>query len=70
MNKIYEYHAKGGQYPILPIIKWLRKNGEMGRTFVIHQMNYRILRVEFLDSKLELMYTMKYDWTKPASKIS
>lgn len=70
MNKVYEYRAKNGQYPILSIVKWLRQNGEMNRTFVIHQMNYRMLRVEFFDSKLELMYNMQYDWTKPDSKIS
>jgi hypothetical protein len=70
MNKIYEYRSKGGEYQILPILKWLRQNGEMNRTFKIHQMNYRILQVEFFDDKLELMYTMLYDWTKPTSTVS
>lgn len=62
MNKIYEYKSNANE--ISNLLKWLRKNGEMGCTFKIHQMNYRVLRVEFLDDKLELMYTMQYDWAK------
>jgi hypothetical protein len=63
MRKIYEYRHKHGQH-ILTIIKWLRQNGEMNTSFKIHQMNYSVLRVEFFDDKLELMYNMQYEWTK------
>jgi hypothetical protein len=62
MNHIYRYQARDGQQ-ILPVMKWLRRNGQLNEHYVIHQANYRFLLVEFLDKKLELMYTMQYSWT-------
>lgn len=61
-NKVYEF--KGNVNSIVPIMKWLRQHGENGVSYKIHQSNYRVLRVEFTDNKLELMYIMQHDWTK------
>lgn len=60
-QKIHEYN--GNANTILSVMKWLRQNGE-NDSYKIHQSNYRKLRVEFFDNKLELMYIMKYDWGK------
>lgn len=59
-QKIHEY--KGNAVTITNVMKWLRKNGEPEKNYRIIQSNYRVLRVEFFDSKLELMYIMQYDW--------
>ena len=59
-TKIHEY--KGNAVTISNVMKWLRKNGEPEKNYRIIQSNYRVLRVEFFDSKLELMYIMQYDW--------
>ena len=59
-QKIYEY--RGNAVTISNVMKWLRKNGEPNNSYKIHQSNYRVLHVEFFDSKLELMYIMQYDW--------
>ena len=60
-QKVYEY--RGNANTIVSVMKWLRQNGEIGNSYKIHQSNYRVLHVEFFDDKLELMYTMQYDWT-------
>lgn len=65
-QKIHEY--KGNAVTITNVMKWLRKNGEPEKNYRIVQSNYRILRVEFFDSKLELMYIMQYDWANNVSK--
>lgn len=65
-QKIYEY--RGNAVTISNVMKWLRKNGEPNNNYKIHQSNYRVLRLEFFDKKLELMYIMQYDWTDMASK--
>ena len=59
-QKIHEY--RGNAVTISNVMKWLRKNGEPEKNYRIIQSNYRVLRVEFFDSKLELMYIMQYDW--------
>ena len=64
--KIHEY--KGNAVTISNVMKWLRKNGEPEKNYRIVQSNYRVLRVEFFDSKLELMYIMQYDWANNVSK--
>lgn len=64
-QKIHEY--KGNAVTISNVMKWLRKNGEPEKNYSIVQSNYRVLRVEFFDSKLELMYIMQYDWTNNVS---
>lgn len=64
-QKIHEY--KGNAVTITNVMKWLRKNGEPEKNYRIIQSNYRVLRVEFFDSKLELMYIMQYDWTNNVS---
>lgn len=65
-QKIHEY--KGNAVTITNVMKWLRKNGEPEKNYRIVQSNYRVLRVEFFDSKLELMYIMQYDWANNVSK--
>lgn len=59
-QKIHEF--RGNACTILESMKWLRKNGEPEKNYKIHQSNYRVLRVEFLDSKLELMWIMHSEW--------
>lgn len=65
-QKIHEY--KGNAVTISNVMKWLRTNGEPEKNYRIIQSNYRVLRVEFFDSKLELMYIMQYDWANNVSK--
>jgi hypothetical protein len=63
MNKIHVYRPS---QPLLiqRLTKWLRKSGTPKVDYVIHQMNYRIVRVEFLNPKLELEFIMTYDWVE------
>lgn len=58
--KIHEY--RGGLGDILPLSKWLRANGVNGVDYRIHQSNYRLIKVEFMNSKLELHYIMEWNW--------
>lgn len=61
-TKIYTYQSTRNHDPVLSVMRWLRSEGERDRDFRIHQLNYTLLRVEFLNSKLELAYTLKYEW--------
>lgn len=63
MNKKYYYRADA-DHQILTVLKWLRRNGTMNVDFKLLQLNYRIMIVEFDNSKLELAYVMNYDWTQ------
>ena len=58
--KIHEY--RGSLVDILPLSKWLRASGVNDVDFKIHDSNYRLIRVEFMNSKLELHYIMKWSW--------
>ena len=58
--KIHEYRGRLGD--ILPLSKWLRASGVNGVDYKIHQSNYSLIKVEFMNSKLELHYIMKWNW--------
>ena len=65
-QKIHEY--RGDANTIVSVMRWLRQHGEPNNSYKIHQSNYRVLCIEFFDSKLELMYIMQYDWANVVSK--
>ena len=63
MKKIYEYKTKNSNEAV-NILRWLRTNGVHDVTYKVRQANYHKLSIEFFDDKLELAYTIQYDWTK------
>lgn len=63
MSKKYTYIADADHH-ILSVLKWLRRNGTMNIDFKLLQLNYKVMIVEFYNSKLELAYVMNYDWTQ------
>lgn len=61
-TKVYTYESSKGTDDTVTVMKWLRSMGERDQDFRIHQLNYRLVRIEFLNEKMELAYTLKYYW--------
>ena len=61
-TKIYTYERSKNTDDVVTVMKWLRSMGERDQDFRIHQLNYRLVRIEFLNEKMELAYTLKYYW--------
>lgn len=62
-TKVYTYESSKGTDDTVTVMKWLRSQGERDLDFRIHQLNYRLVRVEFLNERMELAYTLKYAWS-------
>lgn len=62
-TKIYTYERSKNTDDVVTVMKWLRSMGERDQDFRIHQLNYQLVRIEFLNDKMELAYTLKYAWT-------
>jgi hypothetical protein len=63
VKKVYRYEATDGT-PVLTVLKWLRSQGELNVDFKILGANYSRIEISFNNDKLELAYTLKYDWAK------